>query len=254
MSLKTCSLLGLLVLSVACGSVEPLNPDGGGSGSGGSSGTGGSSGSGGTAGSGGASDARPDSDGNPMCGTTCDIACPYGYMTGVNGCPICGCKPPAPCTATECPVPPPYAYPTCPGGGVIPAACTRGLDNQCAWHPPTCGKTCSAVACDIACPDGFQTDANGCETCMCKSTGCPAGTQPVACPAIGCDLFCADGYVRGIDGCETCACRPPATCNVGGACVACPFGYRKGPNGCASCACDDAPSGCVTVINAGTGV
>jgi hypothetical protein len=273
MSAKTSSILALLVLGTACGSVEPLMPSDGGTGgsgtggSGGRSGTGGGGGSSGSGGSGGSTgtggsgsggavtDARPDGEG-PLCSHTCDIACPFGFVTDAKGCPTCQCLPPPPCTTSECPPPPPYAYPQCPGGTVTPAACTRSVDNKCSWHPPVCNPpTCgNKIACDLACPNGYQTDANACQLCACKDDGCPSGTHPVSCPLARCAIFCSDGFVR-TNGCDTCACRTPATCSpIGVACVACPFGYRKGPNGCATCACEDPPTGCApNVINAGNG-
>jgi hypothetical protein len=138
------------------------------------------------------------------------------------------------------------------------------------------GGVCSAVACTLACQDGFQTGPDGCEICACNPPGpvqcgnttcaagqvccdpscgicgsaggaCPAiacvpndaGPQ---CPAIACTLACQYGFQRGPDGCEICACNPP------------PGPVQCGPNTCAagevccneSCGICTAPDGACT--------
>ncbi|HSZ81703.1 MAG TPA: hypothetical protein VLA14_05450, partial [Polyangia bacterium] len=78
----------------------------------------------------------------------------------------------------ECGAEPPYAFPTCPTGDrVIAAACTRGSDGTCAWHPPTCGP-CLEVVCPELCPVNtamvsYAATASTCGTCGCT----PVATQ-----------------------------------------------------------------------------
>jgi hypothetical protein len=272
-SLRKLPLASLVVcLAAGCGSVTPLSPDGGAAGGGatgtaghaqaggggssssgaagktgsagatgaaGAAGTTGAAGVTGTAGAGGHGGAGGT---GVMCGPVCAIFCQYGNVLDANGCATCQCNPAPACTPTECGGPPPYAQPMCTGP-IAPAACTRGADGKCAWHPPSC-VMCAALGCNPMCPNGVALDASGCPTCQCST--CPAGSHAVSCPQVRCNLACADGFVHDTSGCATCTCRQPASCAPPGvACISCPFGYRTGPNNCRTCACEDPPAGCL---------
>jgi hypothetical protein len=144
------------------------------SGSGGSAGVSGGAGAGGVSGSGGSGGAG----GNCGGAATCNLACPYGFVTDPStGCPLCQCNPPPACTAAECGAEPPFAYPVCQSGQVKQAYCARGTDGACAWNGPTC-VPCPLLACPyIACPVTAQPQAQSAS----PATGCPTcGCTPVA--------------------------------------------------------------------------
>lgn len=101
----------------------------------------------------------------------------------------------------------------CFGAGVDPSgeACGDTLE------PPEC----PAIDCTESCPDGYQVDDDGCETCECAPSSCaftsceeepgaepcPDGTSPTN---VGSDE----------DGCPRCDCRP-AQCEIDGGDEAC---------------------------------
>jgi hypothetical protein len=132
----------------------------------------------------------------PMCQPVmCDIACPYGFMKDEKGCEICRCNP-GTCTPEECGTPPPSTstglVAPCPlasdetgpapgGSGAAPPAddrlvpapipqpiCQRNTDGKCVWVNPRCGTVCPAIACTLACPNGFLYDTRGCQICACN--------------------------------------------------------------------------------------
>lgn len=84
---------------------------------------------------------------------------------------------------------------------------------------------CPPVDCDLDCPNGFDTGADGCEICACVE-------EPVRCePVIG---TCAVELERDQDGCEYC----PETCP--GLPNNCPDEcYREDERGCGYCDCGD---------------
>jgi hypothetical protein len=121
----------------------------------------------------------------------------------------------------------------CPYGNVTDA---QGC-ALCQCNPP---PVCPAVQC-MPCPYGNVKDASGCDTCQCKAK-CPA----IACPAI----FCEFGSPTDANGCPTCGCKPPPVCDAIACRLYCANGYRKDASGCPVCECNPtgacAPSECAT--------
>jgi hypothetical protein len=71
-------------------------------------------------------------------------------------------------------------------------------------HP----DVCSAATCMMECPNGFNIDANGCQTCTCleDNQSVPAPTFR-ECPVVACQtIACPDGFEVDADGCSTCKC------------------------------------------------
>merc|ERR1711966_15838 len=70
--------------------------------------------------------------------------------------------------------------------------------------------------CALFCENGFQQDANGCDTCVCNA---PPTNE---CPEVMCALFCEFGMPVDEQGCTVCTCIDPCQdvdCQ-GGTCVA----------------------------------
>jgi len=123
--------------------------------------------------------------------------------------------------------------------------CFERTNGTCGWKAvcsdPSGGSVCTAIACDLNCPNGFVKDASGCDTCTCQP---PATT----CPPV-CKIFCQYGNVPDASGCPTCACNPPPsggeTC--GPVCaIACQYGNVLDAKGCPTCKCNPPPdpNGC----------
>jgi hypothetical protein len=62
---------------------------------------------------------------------------------------------------------------------------------------PATSTTCQPVTCELACPNGFKKDANGCEICACAA----------ACQPVTCDLHCENGFTTNAEGCDICSCK-----------------------------------------------
>jgi hypothetical protein len=80
-----------------------------------------------------------------------------------------------------------------------PAVCKPGADWMCNSNPSVSALwgTCNdAGRCD--CNPGLITDAKG----LCA----PPPTTPTECPAVACLIACPNGYVPDAKGCPTCAC------------------------------------------------
>ncbi|CAH1797666.1 unnamed protein product [Owenia fusiformis] len=132
---------------------------------------------------------------------TCRMYCEYGYKKDKDGCDICKCK------MDRC-----DGY-TCADDKM----CT--VENDKAECKPKIqvmsrGK-CDPVLCKMYCEFGFESDENGCETCMCKMNPCKA--SPVLCPD--------DDRVAGCEGC------------LGNCTMSCHYGYKTDDNDCPICEC-----------------
>ena len=131
-------------------------------------------------------------------------------------------------------------------GVALVAACSGSARNDSQQ-----GGSCEPVTCKLGCPNGYDTDASGCEICKCK---------PPVCDPVGCNLFCEGGYATGPDGCEICECAPvvcdgpnPAGCVVNG----CPTDAMcDTTQGCtsSSCSCDAASGSWVCTNDCGGGI
>jgi hypothetical protein len=95
----------------------------------------------------------------------------------------------------------------------------------CKCNPP---PTCAPVKC-MPCPYGSLKDANGCDTCQCIGK-CPS----IACPAI----YCEFGSPTDPNGCPTCGCNPPPVCDAVACNLYCANGFQKDARGCSVCACN----------------
>ncbi|KAH9489019.1 hypothetical protein Btru_058279 [Bulinus truncatus] len=76
------------------------------------------------------------------------------------------------------------------------------VSNGCGHHcvfPLVKRQRCPPVRC-MACPDGYELDEHGCQTCQCR----PAKRSP--CPMYMCAMFCENGFKVGADGCQVCSC------------------------------------------------
>jgi len=171
----------------------------------------------------------------------CAQFCPNGFKKDASGCDICECNDPPPptcsgpnpagCTATSCP-----AGQRCQ---VDPGQCRS---SACGCDPATnqwictddCGggvcvpTTCPGVICALACPNGFEKDANGCDICRCKADRTPASGRCVRSSGETCntDADCTTGGCGGElcynpssgGGISTCECTAPVGPSCG--CVA----------------------------------
>jgi hypothetical protein len=232
------------------------DPDGGGSagvlgtaggsgdaGSGAAGATGGSGAAGATGGSG-AAGASPTGQAGAggNCGAVCEIYCPWGNVKDASGCPLCKCNPAPACQPTDCgaPIPTP---PACT------STCARNDGGKCAWTT-SCSACATGIACTTKCAYGYQTDANGCLTCLCN----PAPTcAPKDCgPAPGApSMMCSDGSVAGPvcgpTSAGTCGWTitkcPPVVCPAIACLRACPNGSRPDAKGCPTCDCIETACG-----------
>ena len=118
---------------------------------------------------------------------TCNLNCPYGYVTDSNNCPTCQCL-------------------------TDNVAQQLVRSNFCPGHWP----------CLYICPDGYETGPGGCNTCACRDG--PLKQQ--GCSTVGCSLYCnVTGYLRTSDGCPTCQCR--GQCNSPSCPSSCPRGIHQ---------------------------
>nr|BAD16598.1 DEC-2 [Lymnaea stagnalis] len=60
-------------------------------------------------------------------------------------------------------------------------------------------RRCPVYRC-MACPDGYDLDENGCESCTCKEV------KRAVCSPVLCKIYCENGFATGPDGCPICAC------------------------------------------------
>jgi hypothetical protein len=132
---------------------------------------------------------------------------------------------------------------------------------------------CPDVSCSDDCPNGYQVDDDGCQTCECVPDSCsftscedepgympcPDGTEttqvgsdddgcpvcdcrPVQCEPVTCTLHCDNGFKTDADGCEICECREvqcePVMCEID--CQG--RGFKTDADGCEICECADGPS------------
>lgn len=102
----------------------------------------------------------------------CDPFCEWGQSVDERGCELCECNPPpeslcfssddcgvgAFCDLSECRSACVFSSGDGGGGDACPAVCL----GVCA---PV--VVCEPVLCDLYCPEGFATDARGCDTCAC---------------------------------------------------------------------------------------
>ncbi|XP_071788249.1 uncharacterized protein [Asterias amurensis] len=184
------------------------------------------------------------------CGKTCTSSCPifrcrlgcrFGYVTDMNGCRACECKPPP-------------------------------------QDPSLHSEDCSLVSCRLTCEYGLKMDNNGCEICECNEEEVKTGVCPVvsteiggicvescsadgecpndqkccsngcghvctpACSEIQCRLFCRYGFLKDENGCGKCECAAPPECEPLRCRLGCRNGNQKDDKGCDICACRAFPN------------
>jgi hypothetical protein len=129
-----------------------------------------------------------------------------------------------------------------------------------------CCDSCPEVYCAFDCPDGYKTDANGCNLCQCKDPpgkcqganpagcsvgGCPTGQKcdtNAGCAPSACSCDAATGQWICTADCGGGKCVPDGTiCNPVVCALACQYGFKKDANGCEICACNPPPSACGNV-------
>lgn len=108
--------------------------------------------------------------------------------------------------------------------------------DPCPQLPmPTCQQDCSRISCEAidVCPNGGKprTPENGC------------------CPQCPCNLRCPSGFQTDANGAEICACaenpvtRAPTRCFETAPCRRfCPYGFQTDEQGCAICECNMEPA------------
>jgi hypothetical protein len=96
------------------------------------------------------------------------------------------------------PCPPPTQGCTSDVQCLTPGACQPCPDGSCrpekSWCDPTSGKCitsigscptkCQPIVCNLACPNGYAKDANGCDTCACAGGGTGSCSADADCEAI----------------------------------------------------------------------
>ncbi|XP_071961378.1 uncharacterized protein [Antedon mediterranea] len=183
------------------------------------------------------------------CGIrVCYEYCPNGYEKDENGCETCTCLPePKGCGIRVC-------YEICITGYEIDE---NGCDTCTCLPIPTevievdaievvdmVTETttvekpgCGIRVCYGYCPNGYEKDENGCETCTCLPVQC----EPI--PLL-CKAFCALGNNVDEDGCEVCSCKEDPQ-NPGCPALICPsecdHGKEVDKNNCETCVCLDPP-------------
>ncbi|KAI8786846.1 hypothetical protein BgiBS90_011984 [Biomphalaria glabrata] len=107
------------------------------------------------------------------------------------------------------------------------AAVTNIVRSEEAESDPK--PTCSPIMCLINCPNGFETNENGCNICHCKAA-------KKECSPVRCKKLCVNGFAKDKNGCEICRCKecPKVVCKLG-----CPNGWAKNEEGCDICHCKD---------------
>lgn len=189
----------------------------------------------------------------------CDIYCDFGFKINATGCPYCECAD-DPCEDVEC------------GDSEVckPELCDS---YPCKGVAASCVKSagCEEMECD-SCPYGYRTNADGCQTCQCKTEPCedvkcptgqtciahmgscldnddscralpvciadkrPVPKGPFACPMMDCvsNEYCRYGYEIDAKGCQTCVCKTSPckghSCKEGFGCeprtLSCPDGKQ----------------------------
>jgi hypothetical protein len=73
------------------------------------------------------------------------------------------------CSNAECGPGPKTPTILCPDGSTAGPVCQRNPDGRCGWIITMCPTPppCPPIRCLAACPNGYVTDANGCQTCQC---------------------------------------------------------------------------------------
>lgn len=175
---------------------------------------------------GGATGGVPGSGGAPaVCsGVICNLACPLGFETDSNGCPLCKCKP-ATCAAVACPlgqcpngyatdvagcgtckclpssacidadcgVPPPgVPVIACSNGSTAGGVCQRNATGMCSWQIVECPGGCSSIndSANCAAEPSCTWLVPGCAEPALATAGCYARTS------LGCtsDADCDQGH------------------------------------------------------------
>ncbi|XP_041355414.1 cysteine-rich motor neuron 1 protein-like [Gigantopelta aegis] len=196
--------------------------------------------------------------------------CPNGYDLDARGCQTCTCKRSPP---RQCPPVPLYQPSECAAVLVL---------NECSVQRQNCppGKMCcpgycgastciskKPVACPLLscpppppdiCPNGYDLDARGCQTCTCKRSPppqCPPipAFEPIECAAVlvmnECSVqrqdcppgkICCPGYC----GATTCIKKKPICMPL--QCArprpgTCQFGFTTDSQGCPTCTCRKCP-------------
>jgi Cys-rich repeat protein len=140
----------------------------------------------------------------------------------------------------------------CSAEGCVPDAGFRCVDG---------GQVCPAVACDLWCPNGFEVDQNGCNTCVCRGAVCGSDSD---CASGEVCLFphdvptCPEGAACSIAA-GVCApagsCLSDADCASGESCVFPMYGCAEG-EGCPTPGygfCNRIDPGCLSDADCGAG-
>ena len=95
--------------------------------------------------------------------------------------------------------------------------------------------SCPAIFCERfkGCPNGYEKDEYGCETCVCKRQ-----RPTLDCPIRQCPSDCQ--YVIDARGCPDCYCTQGSTlCDIPTCRMLCPNGFERDANGCKICKCKE---------------
>ncbi|XP_062506576.1 uncharacterized protein LOC134183127 [Corticium candelabrum] len=182
----------------------------------------------------------------PRCHSwkTCSLSCPAGFVSDVNGWPMCKCRP-MNCSHVTCP------RPMCDKPVMIEGECC-----------PACPAQCKCMRVTRWCASGYEMDEWGCYMNKCKpdkcvNVTCPRlnCTKPInlvgeccpkcseefvhKCPEWTCTNKCPGGYYVDRWGCKTCTCKPEHCASVTCPATTCTF-VRPGQC-CADCKQDVCP-------------
>ncbi|XP_025099691.1 zonadhesin-like [Pomacea canaliculata] len=127
---------------------------------------------------------------------TCRKHCPYGAKTDERGCEMCQCndEPVNICSTMVCP-----DNQKCQM--VTDSTCTTGFCPRCVAQSINPLALCARVLCRLFCPEGFEKDEQGCDTCQCKKKTTPAQTCT--------EVRCSAGQICAlVEDCPTCGLRP----------------------------------------------
>jgi hypothetical protein len=136
-------------------------------------------------------------------------SCNYGSIKDEYGCETCICiRPNSLERSYPCPPEPTCPYGSCKHGSVLNEYGCATCD--CLKSTESDREECSRQRCP-ACPNGYFTDADGCETCSCK----PDWMAPCALSELSCDLTkCQYGSYLDRNGCPSCECLPNPDFNI----------------------------------------
>ena len=92
----------------------------------------------------------------------------------------------------------------CPAGDYCAFTNCGDPTTNCGSGGGVCLPACKdQVVCDLACTNGYQVDANGCQICQCNE-----------CAPLACKMYCQYGLKTDANGCDLCECNDPPKCET----------------------------------------